>query len=448
MTLTPYLMPMRLFTALARGEDAPSAVTLLQSAQYSKHLLLVKAVVDEAHRRGHPQAGAARDGYTLLAHLQRRVPAAVADVIRYPAVGLWALRTLWYLTQGRPPEECGAAQPRRLATLAVSAAGRSGTDLTAELHTEGATISLPSVGRATLPGVGDGTPVRARVHDGGLELAAGRARVVVPLGDARAKRGDTGGWHGVRRLTEGWNVLLDDVDPFRFPVGPRQCDRLPDDDVPRWEEVLTAGRRLLVAHHPLVATEVERLVSVLVPLVPIAQPMTSASTRAAFGCVAMSRPPDARQAALTLAHEVQHVKLSALMDLFPLAHPSPKRLFYAPWRDDPRPLIGLLHGTYAFTGVAAFWSRQRHAEPDATAELEAHIQFARWRQAALEAAVTLLDSGCLLPLGRVFVTELLTTLHRLNDEDVPAEALTRARRAAARHRAHWQARHGHSPRQA
>jgi hypothetical protein len=29
--------------------------------------------------------------------------------------------------------------------------------------------------------------------------------------------------------------------------------------------------------------------------------------------------------------------------------------FYSPWRDDPRPLGGLLHAVYVYTGVCKFW---------------------------------------------------------------------------------------------
>jgi len=43
------------------------------------------------------------------------------------------------------------------------------------------------------------------------------------------------------------------------------------------------------------------------------------------------------------------VSLNAVVELVDL--PGGKELFYAPWRDDPRPLLGLLHGIYAFTAV-------------------------------------------------------------------------------------------------
>lgn len=38
--------------------------------------------------------------------------------------------------------------------------------------------------------------------------------------------------------------------------------------------------------------------------------------------------------------------------------PDERRRYYAPWREDPRPISGLLQRTYAFLEVSAFWQRQ------------------------------------------------------------------------------------------
>ena len=55
---------------------------------------------------------------------------------------------------------------------------------------------------------------------------------------------------------------------------------------------------------------------------------------------------------MTLTHELQHTKLNAVMYLFELLEPVAGERFYAPWRDDPRPLGGFLQGIYAFFGIA------------------------------------------------------------------------------------------------
>ena len=71
--------------------------------------------------------------------------------------------------------------------------------------------------------------------------------------------------------------------------------------------------------------------------------------------------------AVTLVHEFQHIKLGGLLHLAPLHDREPTRRLYAPWRDDPRPLGGLLQGVYAFTGVTDFWRAVRGSRPAAPA---------------------------------------------------------------------------------
>ena len=44
-----------------------------------------------------------------------------------------------------------------------------------------------------------------------------------------------------------------------------------------------------------------------------------------------------------------------MMDSVPLCQAGHDELFYSPWRDDPRPLAGLMHGLFAGVAVADFW---------------------------------------------------------------------------------------------
>ncbi|NUP02582.1 MAG: HEXXH motif domain-containing protein [Nonomuraea sp.] len=419
MTPAPLVVPARVFADLSRGRATPEACDLLVRAQHSKHLLLLRLVLDETVRRGHPQAAAARDAYDLLTAVESAAPDATARVIRYPAVGTWALRTVWHLLQGHPAERCGAAQPYRLAGLAASAALLGGVDVTVDLPAPSGLIHLPGAGRLAVPRA---RTVRLRVHPGGV-----------------AVRGAPAVLHPLRTVDAPPGAVLDDVDPFRFPPGARLARRLSSERLAAWAGPLAAGWDLLLAHHPDVAVAVGRLISVLVPLTSTRRRMSSASSRACFGGVALSRPPDPLNAALTLAHEVRHVTLSALIDLLPLVGPD-NGLYYAPWRDDPRPLHGLLQGTYAFMGVAEFWERQRHLDTG----LGAHARFARWRDAAAETVPVLLASGGLTELGQEFVMGMGDRLDELAKESVPPHAATLAHRAAARHRDRWRRAHARS----
>ena len=107
----------------------------------------------------------------------------------------------------------------------------------------------------------------------------------------------------------------------------------------------------------------------------------SSSSPETFGAIAMSPPPDPLTCAVTLAHETQHLKLFALLDIVALTLPDDGRRYYAPWREDPRPVSGLLQGAYAFLGVSGFWRTQREIA-DGAARLEADTEFARWRAGA------------------------------------------------------------------
>jgi hypothetical protein len=206
----------------------------------------------------------------------------------------------------------------------------------------------------------------------------------------------------------------------------------------RWRERIGSGWHRLVRHHREVADEVAATMSVLVPEARTGPGYSSATLRHGFGLLVMSLPADARTAATTLAHEVQHAKLSAMMDLFPLIRPDATGRFYAAWRPDPRPAGALLHGAYAHLGVAGFWRREMRAEPDGgAARAEAEVEFIRWHTATAQATADLLAADVLSPIGRRFAALMTERLHRWAVEPVaPASRAEAARRAEA-HRQQW-----------
>ena len=64
----------------------------------------------------------------------------------------------------------------------------------------------------------------------------------------------------------------------------------------------------------------------------------------------------------TFIHEMAHSRLFALEDcgtFFDEAacDPVADERYYSPWRDDPRPLRGVLHGVYVYVPVCVFWQR-------------------------------------------------------------------------------------------
>jgi uncharacterized protein len=154
----------------------------------------------------------------------------------------------------------------------------------------------------------------------------------------------------------------------------------------------------------------------------------------------VARPEDGETLALLLIHEFQHVKLGAMLDLFELCDPGAAgRLFYAPWRDDPRPVEALLQGAYAHLGVTDYWRarRDRAEGPDAVAAAE---RFARWRALTVEAIETLADSGALTDRGYRVVARMRATVEPWLGEPVDAAVADAARRWAEARRGDWERR--------
>jgi HEXXH motif-containing protein len=447
-TLTQHGLTCEAFAALAEGGGGTDAVRCLVAAERSRVLLLIRAVVDAATAAGREQATAASRGLELLADVQRRAPHAAEAVLRHPAVAAWAVGTAMRLLRG---ERTGMARPGALAAVAAAAAIRGGVPCEIEIpwpdgppvafHPTLPSVMLPSIGRARLPAAQRGAVARLAFTGEGIELACGRTARPYAGADAGANE-VVPGWTPIRTLRAAagpasFEVLFDDLDPCRFPGDIALRDRVPDAEFELWRHRLADGWQVLARDHPQTAVEVAAVVTALTPLVAPACGQTSATSRHAFGCVALSLPSDGQTMALALAHEVQHAKLAALMDMLPLMAPSSRDRFYAPWRDDPRPLSGLLHGTYAHIAVAGFWCRQRHVAADPAAALEAHAEFARWRDAAAQVATFLTGRPELNVQGRRFVAGMSRTLRRWRAEQVPATALASARKAASAHHDRW-----------
>ncbi|MGI5392198.1 aKG-HExxH-type peptide beta-hydroxylase [Streptomyces sp. CA-251251] len=260
-----------------------------------------------------------------------------------------------------------------------------------------------------------------------------------------------GPWLPLRTLTHTTRtgpvaIPLDDLDPYRDLDDPVPPARLDADEAAEWQRIFDGAVALLAATGtaPGPGRLDPALIRAVVPygrtaLSPPAPPTVrvSASSGDSFGAMLISRPGSALALAETLVHEFQHSKLAALLHLFPLLDDDREERYYAPWRADPRHLTGLLHGAYAFTGVAGFW-RDRLAEPE-HAEAAAY-HFALRRLQSRLVVRTLLTSGRLTAPGRRLVGGLTRTLDGWLREPVAPAALARARTAAALHRTQWRLR--------
>ncbi|HET8660131.1 MAG TPA: HEXXH motif domain-containing protein, partial [Micromonosporaceae bacterium] len=445
------------FDALARGGGGPQAVSILRTVQLSKHLLLVRAVLDLALETAPEQArrAALEASFEALVTADDRDRAGTRAVLAYPHVGAWATHCLRRLAQ--PADHSGLplwADLAHLGAVAAAAATCAGADVEVLVPVLGGTVTLPSLGQVLLREL-DGSGVARLAVRGGTVEVLGRPDARL---DCREPTASSPAWRRVRALKLRCDGLtlrvdLDDVDPYRDCHGLGAAARLDDADAEVWRQQLAHAWQLLVRRHNSRAEAMAEGMRVIVPLAdgdPLARG-SSATSRHAFGAVTLTRPATALALGLALVHEFQHTKLSALMDLVPLttgpldgrgggrAGEEHRRRFYAPWRDDPRPVDGLLHGAYAFLGVTDFWRYER-AGPDSAGDRMAGFHFAVARQQVATACRSLAESGELTPAGRRFVAAMAATLGEWLAEPVSGDLTQLAEDANAEHLARWRLR--------
>ena len=437
--ITTHSLSADAFTALANGAGDSVVVRKLREVQVSKHLMLLRVVAkaaDDIDPRSR-EAAAFRAAYRLLAEAQATDPAAVARLLCLPHVGSWAHACLASLDNGSPLDF------GYLAAVAAAAAVRLGIQFELEVPAREGGVPLPGLGfLQTAADQGEWV----RLSSDGERVRVGE-HVDVPCAALVPDDGSGGTaphWRGiplVRAEADGrvWEVLLETADRYLDRYTLRMLAVMTEAEVTSWRQRIQAAWQLLVRHHEWAAGPIAEGVPVIVPLVPRSD-HDSATSPAAFGAIATSLPASPVSMAETLVHEFQHIKLCGLLDMLPLIEQSDDR-GYAPWRDDPRPLGGILQGIYAFTGIVRFWDVQRRVETDQDAILRASVLCERWRLAIELAASFLLDEGSLTENGVRFVTVLSKRGQRREAGPMPAEAAEIAREVALDHWLTWQLMH-------
>ncbi|MGP4048365.1 HEXXH motif domain-containing protein [Streptomyces sp. 2A115] len=435
--------------ALARGEGDAAAVGELLGAERSRRLLLLRAL-DDGLARDLPDEDVTMpyaEAWALLERVQRQAPEVFESVLMAPTTGMWVSLALRRI-RGRSYEDAPLwVVAGHLTALAAAAGIRAGLDFDITVPVRRGLVPLPTLGCARLPA--SETWSTARVVAG-----AGRVRIAGAAGEAevdpvRDGRGPT--WLPVRRLRLGVGatakeLVLDELDPYRTFPRPSEPRLLSAAEAAEWESLLAGAWEMLLRDEP-VSAEAMRLGLMSVAPTPTRERFRPYSGTAgdAFGGITASLPDDPAQLAATLVHEFQHTKLGGLMHLGALSEPATDgRLFYAPWRDDPRPLGGLMQGIYAFHGVTRFWRTHRHAADTAHSPL-AHFEFALWRTQVWATLSEVRDCDRLTPLGRRVLEQLGECLEGWLADEVPAAELRLAEEAAADHRARWRAHHLRPP---
>ena len=236
-------------------------------------------------------------------------------------------------------------------------------------------------------------------------------------------------------------VAIDPTDPYLRFVEQADTNTV---DQPRWRHRFRSACAIVDRLYLRKATAMAHSISCLVPVAAEDAGFGLSATSAfAAGAVALTEPSSALGLAATLVHEHQHLKLNALHDLLPLFVESDRR-YYSPWRNDPRPVAGLLHGAYAFLGVGDFWLRTCRT-PSTGAHRGPHLEVARIGRQIDIACDALAGSPDLTDVGVELLTHLTRQAERWRTHDPPADIARVAGDVVTEHQVRWRLHHLAAP---
>jgi len=427
---------------LARGGGGADLMRHLRRTERSRRLLLLRVVVDEVAKSPDLSGPlpSPESAWELLVRVQENSPAVLDRMLAHPYTGFWGGYTQRLLRNGITGVCPIWVHIGHLNAIAAAAAIAAGLEFQIEVPLWDGCVMLPTLGLAHLTADSRWSVARVRADRGQVTVSNENGVVIVP----RRPSPDGPDWWEVRRLTvtTGWrelSVQLDDLDPYRGLFEPMPPQRLDTSEVDTWHSLLDGAWKLIVRHLPDFADAMPAGLDSLVPQPATPFRLPSASTGEAFGSAIIGLPADAESLAATLVHEFQHIRLGGMLQLAPLHREDHRERFYTGWRDDPRPIGGVLQGVYAFFGVCAFWRALAQAGAGAAAR-RAAFEFAYWRGETWHTLCALRADSSLTPAGRRLVDGITEVLGPWQDEPVPADLARDAAALAADHYAGWRIR--------
>ncbi|RSM63868.1 HEXXH motif domain-containing protein [Kibdelosporangium aridum] len=431
------------FDALARGSGGPPLVRKLRRAERSRRLLLLRALTDEVTKL--PELGGPLPpldtAWELLARVQQQAPRVLDRLLGHPYTGSWAGYTT-RLLRNQIDGVCPLwMHVGHLHAMAAAAGIWAGLAFETEIPVWHGRAILPTLGLAHV--FPDSPCSMAEVRSDGHAVEVTTQTSRIRLSDDRLADGP--GWWSIRRLranTGGCRIAvrLDDVDPYRGLSEPVVPQRLSEHEVDAWRRLLSRAWQLIVRLLPDHAHSMTVGFDSLVPRPAVPFGNLSASTGEAFGSAVIAMPADAASLAATLVHEFHHTRLAGLLHLTQLYDEDPRERFYTPWRDDPRPIGGVLQGVYAFFGVTAFWRALSNSPGKHDAD-RANFEFAYWRAGTWRTLNALHSDPYLTDAGRRFIDRIAEQLGPWQDEPLPRSATDLAEVGAADDYAGWRIRY-------
>ncbi|WP_410588274.1 HEXXH motif domain-containing protein [Amycolatopsis sp. lyj-23] len=423
------------FEQLAGGGGGIAAVDALRTADRSRRLLLLYGLVERAAtdpRLTGPLTGS-EGAWQLLVRAQEADPCALECILAHPYTGSWAGYTTRLIEQDLAGECPLWVHYGYLHTLAAAAAIHADLDFAVQVPVWDGSVVLPTLGAARLAG-GRGFTTAEVYGTAGAFTIRGEQSCVSP-GDSAWSSLRTFRFEARDRVLE---LRLDDLDPHRGLYHPIPPARLAETDSAIWRDLLGEAWSLVVDCLPAYAEVLPEGLTSIVPEPAVPFRLPSASTGEAFGSAVIATPDEPATLAAALVHEFQHIRLGALLQLVRLHDDDRTERLYAPWREDPRPLGGLVHGIYAFFGVSAFWRALSRMRPN---DLLAAFEFAHWRAQSWRALEGICDDSGLTNAGQHFLGELAAVLGPWQAEPTAGEAAKWADTLATDHHAGWLLRH-------
>ena len=120
-----------------------------------------------------------------------------------------------------------------------------------------------------------------------------------------------------------------------------------------------------------------------------------------------------------VVHEFYHGVLNSILKTEPLFDETESsETFYSPWRDDPRPLRGLLHAIYVFSGVARFYALANNTL--ARSEYAGTVRLRRSKlHQQLRCALAQVPLAKLTPVGRQVIEAIASQVNnQVDDSDL------------------------------
>ncbi|MGW4519753.1 HEXXH motif domain-containing protein [Amycolatopsis sp. NPDC004378] len=434
----PHTLSWAMFDQLARGEGGADGVRALRAVERSRRLLLLRWLIDEAAAVPGPLPSP-EAAWELLTQVEEAAPEALNTVLAHPYTGFWAGYATRMLHEHLTPSQPPWMIVGHIHALAAAAAVHAGLGFVLDVPAWEGRVALPTLGLARLTHPDTFSVARVRSEHGVVRIANEHASVTLPADPAT----DADGWSGIRTIAPGsgdarLKLRIDDVDPYRGLFEPVAPDRLRPEAFEAWRDVLGRAWRMIADHLPEFAAALPAGLDSVVPAPAVPFRLPSASTGEAFGSAVIAEPDDPAPLAAALVHEFHHIRLGGLLHLVRLHDDDRTERLYAPWREDPRPLGGVVHGIYAFFGVTWCWMAFSAAAP---ADRLAAFEFAHWRGQTWRTLLAVRDDPALTDAGKRFLDGIAQQLRPWQDLPVPAEAADWADTLTTDHYAGWRTRH-------